>query len=146
MFSNDRPFFAGIRTIVQKMYSCSSKKLAPYGFNRFEMMVLLMVYEDDGISQKRIVSEAGGEGISIGIAVKSLSNKGYIERKTDQDDRRKLRLYVTDSGRKIRDEIMDLKRTVEESIVRGISSEELCLLDEIMQKIQNKILLNDFEG
>jgi len=81
MFTIDIAFFSSIRTIIQRMHSLSDKKLALFGLNRSEMTVLLKIYEKKGKRQKDIIQEAGSEGISTGIAVKTLSAKGYIVKK-----------------------------------------------------------------
>jgi len=145
MFRNDSPFFSGVRTIVQKMHSLSAERLALLGLNRFEMMALLKIYEENGILQRDIVSEAGGEGVSIGLAVRALVRMGYIRREPDKNDRRMRRLFIAELGMERRSELLELKRSVEHFIIFGIENEELIALERIISKIEDWISCNERE-
>ena len=145
MFKDDSPFFSGVRAVVQKMHSISSKKLTPYGLNRLEMRILLKVYEKNGIRQRDIVFESGSKAVGIGIAVKALIKKGYIVRQPDISDRRMQRVFVTEYGLEVKNELIELKSSVEKFVVMGIDPEELLLMERITSKMENWITANDFE-
>ncbi len=139
----DRPFFDGLRTIIRQMHNQSAEELNPYGLNRFEMLVLLRVYEKDGILQKDIASDSGGEGLRIGNAVKSLKWKGYINKSSDRQDNRQSRLHITESGLALRDELLVIKQSVEQHILRCISREELLLLERILSNMKESLTRRD---
>ena len=139
----DRPFFDGLRTIIRQMHNLSTEELNPYGLSRFEMLVLLRVYEKDGILQKDIASDSGGEGLRIGNAVKSLKWKCYITRSSDKQDKRQNRLYITESGLALRDELLAIKQSVEQCILRCISWEDLLLLERILTNMKESLTRRD---
>ena len=143
MLMTDRPFFAGLRVIIRKMHNLSTEELNPYGLNRFEMLVLLRVYEKDGIRQKDIASDSGGEGLRIGNAVKSLKWKGYITRSLDKQDKRQSRLHITKSGLELRDELLAIKQSVEQRILTCISLEDLLLLERILTNMKESLTRRD---
>lgn len=53
----------------------------------------------DGISQKQLAALVGLDGSTLVRLLDRLEAKGQVERRTDRDDRRTKRLYLTAAGR-----------------------------------------------
>ena len=145
MYKNDSVFFSGIRSIIQRMHSISVKQLAFRGLSRYEMTVLLRVYEENGKRQRDILNESGNEGVGIGLAIKTLSERGYISREQDSEDRRQKRIFITKRGLGIRDDLIELKSSIENFILDGINKEEIESIEHMFLKIKNTNTIEEYE-
>jgi DNA-binding MarR family transcriptional regulator len=100
--------------------------------------VLILLIEQDGqtigtLSQKRAIDAPTMTGI-----VKRLEQNGLVERRHDREDRRLVKVYLTDEGRDIMQYLPDAARAFNEIMVQGISEAEQ---REMLAKLQ-KIIAN----
>ena len=92
-----------------------------------EIHVIEAVYEaeneDNSASAvaKRLRITAG----TLTTAVSMLEKKGYISKRTDAKDKRVVRLYTTDKGKKAQENYMGFHRDMVESVIKALSQEEL---------------------
>lgn len=80
------------------------------------------------MSQKEISQKLNISPPTVAVSIKRLERAGFLERKTDEKDQRKSRIYLTEEGR---DMIRKSKAYIEENekvLFKGFSESELCLL------------------
>lgn len=75
----------------------------------------------------------------ISQSVSRMRDFGYIEVKQDKKDLRLQHLKLTEGARKILDDVMSVKREVEECVFAGITEEEKKLMQAVLQKINCNI-------
>ena len=97
---------------------------------------LLLVHDGMTIgtmSQKRGVDAPAATGI-----ITRLEQNGLVERRHDREDRRVVKVYLTDEGRYISNTLVSSVEQFEQSIKRGFSEGELDrLLAQLQQLITN---------
>ncbi len=69
--------------------------------------------------------------------VDKLILKGYVERFTCEKNRRKVEIFITESGLKILDQIDPIVESKEKSITSNLSDEELRILNDLMTKLRD---------
>lgn len=75
----------------------------------------------------------------ISQSVSRMRDLGYIEVKPDEKDLRLQHLKLAEGARKILDDVMSVKREVEECVFAGITEEEKKLMHAVLQKINCNI-------
>jgi DNA-binding MarR family transcriptional regulator len=85
------------------------------------------------MSQKRGVDAAAATGINT-----RLEQTGLVERRHDREDRRVVKVYLTDEGRDISRTLVSVVESFEQSISREFSAGEL---DHFLAKIQRLITI-----
>lgn len=93
-----------------------------------QVPLLCILDEDEGMSQKEISQKLNISPPTVAVSIKRLERAGFLERKTDEKDQRKSRIYLTEEGR---DMIRKSKAYIEENekvLFKGFSESELCLL------------------
>ena len=82
-------FYAG--TLAQ-----SGLRISPAGLG-----VLRILMAGDGLKSSDVAARGGSSPGTLTSVVNTLVREGYVERRSDEGDRRVVRLFVTDEGRRV---------------------------------------------
>ncbi|WP_181687219.1 MarR family winged helix-turn-helix transcriptional regulator [Halorhabdus salina] len=110
-------------------------ELSTVDLGRGEYRVLFALTEREGITQSDLVERHHLEKSSIARVVAQLESKGYVEKRPDPDDRRRKRLYLTETGQTLREEIAAVKDRVESRLTAGLSPSETDALREHLRAV-----------
>ena len=72
--------------------------------------------------------------------VKRMYKAGFVERRSDPDDQRVSRVYLTDDGRAVQAQVKQVWRTMEEETFDGFTLEERVLLRRFFLQIRENLL------
>ncbi len=86
------------------------------GLSVIEWYILRALYEQDGQHASQLASEVGRAATSFTPNLDKLQEKGYIERLPDPDDRRAVRIYLTEKAKVEQDDILSLTETLDKQI------------------------------
>lgn len=81
--------------------------------------MMVMLIGDDMPSVRDLMERGYYLGTNASYSLKILVAAGYIERGASQRDRRTARLRLTDKGRKLRDNLLELERVQAEMLIRS---------------------------
>ena len=101
---------------------------AQHGLTMSTGYVLLSIDHHNGTPSTKLGPMMGMEPRSLVRTLQSMEEEGLIKRKPDKDDKRVVRIYLTEKGKKKRD----------------ISKEKVILFNESIQKKVGKKKLKDF--
>lgn len=96
---------------------------------------LLILNENEGISQNEISRELNVDKAMSARTVKKLIELGYIEKKENKEDVRAYKLFLTESGRKMIPEIIKVIHNWIGILVEGCSEEEMQVGIEFLDKV-----------
>ncbi|MBE6687499.1 MAG: MarR family transcriptional regulator [Ruminococcaceae bacterium] len=85
----------------------------------------------DGRTQLELANLVHITPPSASVALVKLEEDGYIERRTDESDKRKVRIYLTEKGKRIDVKAREVIREIEGKAMEGFTEEEkkqLCVL------------------
>lgn len=97
-------FFRAMRLHRQLMFKLMSEKEAYPG----QAACLLIVSSHHGITQRELARKLHVAPPTVSIMLQKMEAAGIIVRKTDADDQRLIRIYLTDAGRVLHDEMNDV--------------------------------------
>jgi len=100
-----------------------------------QWVIMMILWEKDGITQKEIAERAYRDETTVGRMIYNLEKKEFIKRLQDKSDRRFLRVYVTDKGKKLKREVYGVSIEAQKRVTQGVTEEELTFLNEILCKI-----------
>ncbi|MCB2099856.1 MAG: winged helix-turn-helix transcriptional regulator [Rhodobacterales bacterium] len=111
-----------------------------FGLIRPEWTVLICLVYRDGLNSRDIceVTEQPSNSISRGVA--ALEEKGLIHRRPDPQDARRSLLFITDEGRAMHDQVMDLFVRAERSILEVLDAEETRVLTGLLDKLARDVV------
>jgi len=111
------------------------QRLESLGVTNSQLGVLMMLWEEQGVTQKQIVRVLGIQPASITFLLKGLEEKGLIRREQDKTDTRVNRIYLTASGERLQPEAMAIVEEGERKIRDQFSDEEVALMLVWMKRI-----------
>jgi len=109
-----------------------------YNITALQWMVLGIIYENDGILQNELVKKSKKDKTNIARIINKLEKKSFIRKIKDDIDKRNFRLFITDDGKRVREELVPLAMGVLEKSTTNISEDE----QEICLKVLTKIYSN----
>lgn len=117
-----------------------AQTLKAYDIASGEYPILIVLNRQDGITQDEIASELGIDKSAITRVVKSLLEKGFIERKKDLEDLRCNRIYLTEKGRESWEPIQKGREEWEAIMSKNLKKEEteevIRILSQMVENIE----------
>lgn len=97
--------------------------------------ILNRLSENQGLTQKELAKSSFKDTANVTRILDKLEAKNLVERRANHTDRRIRKVYITDQGRKVRDQIEPLAIEVLEKATVNIESNEVQLFNEVAKKI-----------
>ena len=113
--------------------------LSKHNLHVGQEMLLKYLWNQDGLSQKEIGEFMGIQSATVTRMVIRMERSGFVERRTDPDDQRVSRVYLTDSGRSLQRAVEQGWMAIEQQILAGFSLEERLLLRRYLEQIYRNL-------
>ena len=94
---------------------------------------------EEGVSQTQLAGSLCLDTSTVTKMLARLERDGVIERRSDADDARILRVYLTPHGKALVQPVLDVWRKMEERITHGMSEAEILLLRRLLLHIQSNL-------
>ncbi len=94
---------------------------------------------EEGVSQTQLAGALCLDASTVTKMLARLERDGVIERRSDAEDARILRVYLTAHGKALVQPVLDVWRQMEERITDGMSEAEILLLRRLLLHIQNNL-------
>jgi DNA-binding MarR family transcriptional regulator len=95
--------------------------------------------EGEGITQSQLAQALDVGKVTIGGLLDRLEAAGYIVRKADRDDRRLKRVFITERGYGIMDEMASIGRQLNSVVMKGISIDQIHLAEEVLHQMRQNL-------
>ncbi|MDE6671716.1 MAG: MarR family transcriptional regulator [Ruminococcus sp.] len=119
-------------SVMQRKIYSEAQKL---GLTSGQPKILDYLYEHEGSDQKTIAGYCEIEPATLGSILLRMEQKGLIERRQKNGNRRSLYVYLTDSGKEICEKMHDIFSQADEQAVNGISPEKVQEVKNILTEI-----------
>jgi MarR family transcriptional regulator, organic hydroperoxide resistance regulator len=116
-------------------------ELGPHRITTGQWSALRVLWEQEGLSQVELAQKMMVEKASLTAVLKAMAGQGLITRVRNSNDRRKLNIYLTASGRRLKSKIMPLIGKINKRATRRLSPPEVrqlqALLVRVMMNLQH---------
>ena len=130
--------------MVQKALLSSVKDT---GLTPGQPKILDYLLHHDGAIQKEIAIFCHIEPASLTTILNGMENKGYIERKNIDNNRRSLHVYLTEMGKKYADRLNLEFARIESEALKGFDEKDTQQLYDLLNRVyQNMIDIQKKEG
>ena len=102
-------------------------------------MLLKYLWNQDGLSQKEIGEFMGIQSATVTRMVIRMERAGFVERRTDPDDQRVSRVYLTERGRSLQPVVEQGWMAIEQQILADFPLEERLLLRRFLEQIYRNL-------
>lgn len=114
-------------------------KLEPYNLAPEQNLIMLLLWEQEGLTQNQLVEYLSKDKTNIARMTSSLEKKGFIRKIHCNDDRRSVKLYLTDAGKNLSKTVLPIAEKFNEVVTNGISKEELAQLEQTLAKMNQNV-------
>jgi DNA-binding MarR family transcriptional regulator len=115
------------------------RRIAPYGVARGQWYFLRVLWNADGLSQRELSARVGMMEPTTVIALRSMERSGLIRRVRADDDRRKMRVFLTAKARRLRSELLGAARSITDDAERGIASRDLASFRRVIARMTTNL-------
>lgn len=96
-----------------------------FGLSIWQWRVVAMLGSSGELTAQQVATNAAMDKMTVSRAVSGLLKRDLLTRKASKDDRRAQILFLSDTGRKIHDEIAPLAIEQEKILLAGMSVDEI---------------------
>jgi len=108
------------------------RRIAPYGVARGQWYFLRVLWNADGLSQRELSARVGMMEPTTVIALRGMERSGLIRRVRGDDDRRKVRVFLTAKAKRLRNELLAVARSITDEAEQGIGARELAAFRRVI--------------
>ncbi len=112
----------------QKGQSLVQKRLRPYGLTNIQYVVLEVLWYTDGLTGIELGKHLMIDKATLSGVLDRMSEAGWIDKRTDDKDRRAIRIYPTQRANEMRDTLVTERQEANEELLTGFTVEERVLL------------------
>jgi DNA-binding MarR family transcriptional regulator len=110
-------------------------RMAVFGLHPVDFSVLSVTMHNPGVTSRQICGAIGILSPNLVRIIQSLDERGLISRKTDENDKRAIGLYLTPAGKKLMREAEKSASELEDEAAAGLSKTERAQLISMLQRV-----------
>jgi MarR family transcriptional regulator for hemolysin len=109
------------------------------GTTRAQWIVLFRLRQQEGLSQVDLADVMELQPISLVRLLDRLVDQGLLERRPHPTDRRANQLYLTDTGRRLVDDLDSLRDSIASETLRSISAASLQTVLNVLLQVKDNV-------
>ena len=129
-----------INEISKLFHDRMRKNSEDLGFKTGYRQILRFLAHEDGVTQVDIARDAHFTAPTVSVTLKKMEDEGLIFRKTDKNDTRRTRVFITEKGREWEKRLFEKIMDCETILIRGLSADETEELCRLLGKVRENIL------
>jgi MarR family transcriptional regulator, transcriptional regulator for hemolysin len=116
------------------------RRVRKLGITRSQWLVLTRLHRSPGASHSELADMLEVEKATVGRMVDRLEANGWVERRSEPDDRRIKRVYLTPEAERIHKRIWRVAETTVDDALADLSSEESRQLMSLLLRVKKTIV------
>jgi len=120
--------------------------LEPYGVTPEQFRILLRLTERDGRGQSELVDPVFDDRANLTHLVNQLQRRRLVERRPDEADGRRRRVWLTPTGRTLAARLVDDVRQSRDAVLAALDEEEHDVLVGIVERLERQLPLAASSG
>ncbi len=114
--------------------------ISPLGLNILEWYALRALYETDGMAASQLAAQVCRHPSSMTALLDRMEAKGLLRRQVDPEDRRSVRIFLTDEGRAARPQVETVAAQLNALIGDAITPAQMQAFRHVLGVLQNVAL------
>jgi DNA-binding MarR family transcriptional regulator len=120
----------------QKAHGDFKKRLQSYGLTPIQHLVIESLWHEDGLSAKDIGQKLVFDGATLSGVLDRLAAGGWVKKMPDSEDKRVLRIFLTQKSRDLRPKLSEARDKSNEDLLQSFTLEERVLLKRLLRDFQ----------
>jgi DNA-binding MarR family transcriptional regulator len=123
-----------LKLLSQLMARNFQERLEPLGLTPFHWVVLCCLWSEDGLATSAIGEKLQQVGGTLTGVLDRMEERGLICRQRDRQDRRMVRIWLTDTGKELETVLPPIALELSERVMTGFSSEEQQQFSQMIER------------
>lgn len=115
------------------------RRASHLGLTRVQWRALKRIHQSEGVTQSELADVLDMEPIAVGRVIDRLQKAGFVERRSDPDDRRVWRLHLLPPSEAVMHDIEAVAVSVREDCLAGIEATELATALKVLGQIRENL-------
>ena len=134
----EMPIITVMNQIMHMEMKSASQLFKEYDLKPWQAGILFALHHNSGLSQRELAKKMKLTPPTITSGIQKMEKQGLIERRSDEQDQRIMRLYLTEKAESCIEQVWDVVRRMEEMLIQGFTMEEKILLKRfLLQMLDN---------
>ncbi len=113
------------------------KEVNKFDLHYAQISVLNLLWQTDGMSQKRIASTLALSQPTVNKMIKSLLQSNFVKCRQCENDGRIMRVFLTEKGKNVEDNVVSAVNEIQEKFFSSLSETEQLILKQILERLKN---------
>jgi DNA-binding MarR family transcriptional regulator len=114
------------------------KRMEPFGLRPVDFSVLTLIAHNPGVTSRQLCAALDILPPNLVGMIKSLDQRGLIERRPHPSDRRAQGLHLSQAGEKLQREAQDTATALEQDLTPDLTASELQTLKQLLLKVYHR--------
>lgn len=115
------------------------KHIASSDIKTGDWYLLRVLWEKEGISQKELSRQSFVTESSVVTMLKSMVRAGLIVRERDETDKRRMKIFLTDKARGLKNELLPIARDINARAAENIAPGELKTFMKVLARMMGNL-------
>ena len=133
-----------VREVWRLFARCLQPRIAREGVSIGMWFVLRMLWDEDGMTQRELGERVGINGPTMVTALNSMERAGLVKRVQNRKDRRKINVFLTERGRKLKGKLWPMAADVLDIGLAGLSPSQIQSLNLMLARIRTNLECDQF--
>ena len=125
-----------VREVYRSFARCLQPRIAREGVSIGMWFVLRMLWDEDGMTQRELGERVGINGPTMVTALNSMERAGLVKRVQNRIDRRKINVFLTERGRKLKRKLWPMAADVLTVGLAGLTRNQVLSLNKMLTQIR----------
>jgi DNA-binding MarR family transcriptional regulator len=125
-----------VREVYRSFARCLQPRIAREGVSIGMWFVLRMLWDEDGMTQRELGERVGINGPTMVTALNSMERAGLVKRVQNRTDRRKINVFLTERGRKMKRKLWPIAADVLAVGLSGLTRNQVLSLNKMLTQIR----------
>lgn len=94
----------------------------------------------DGLSQRELAQHMNLSAPTVTVMLRRIEKVGLVERRPDPGDQRVTRVYLTEEGRRMTQEVAKVLSAMHASCFKGFTPDEEATMEALLTKVRDNLL------
>lgn len=130
-----------IRTLARRIDRAMAQRMAPYGVTLPQYYILRELFNEDGVTQRELSARLEATEPATLVTLRRMEENGLVLRVRDAADRRKIGVYLTRKGKRLRTILREHARDVNAIARGGLSEADIVRFRAILDRMGENVQL-----
>jgi len=136
-----------LQRLMRRLRRAQAQRLAPLGLTPAQERALRMITRsEEPLRMTELADQLGIVPRSVTTVVDALEQAGLVRREIDPHNRRAIRLYLTDRGLAVRDDMREARRRAAEDLFAPLPADDRRALGELLGQLDQEPAATSGDG